>query len=311
MNASDLSGLNSSNMNWKLNEEREIAFQFHRLINEYRAQNKLQALSWNDTLWLAARNHNLWMQKEKKLSHRESSKNEFYTGEKPSERLKYVYSHPLFFDWNGENCLYIGGYTSPIRVAPEAIALEIFNDWKNSSGHNQNMLNKTHQNHGFSIFIDQNGTLWATDLFGTSRYYSTKNNVDFGRLDNPKLKTDQGIKLLKIVKFLYAQEGIEKIPINDVWHHEAQNQLSGFIFNERDSIIQYEYHKRIERPVLPFFKKQSINVFMYVQKTKNYHEEHLSRLFLPNKFSKVGYSAMKLKRNSEDYIVIARISADD
>lgn len=146
--------------------EREIALHFHQLINDYRSKKRLNVLIWDDTLWLAARNHNLWMQKQNKLSHQQTLKNEFYSGKNPEERLLFVDSEYPRNKWNGENCLYIGGYSIPLNTSTEDVAKEIFNDWKKSTGHNQNMLKSSHISHGMSIFIDNKGKLWATDLFG-------------------------------------------------------------------------------------------------------------------------------------------------
>ena len=41
--------------------ERLAAFYFHENINEYRKASNKGKLVWDDTLWLASRNHCVWM----------------------------------------------------------------------------------------------------------------------------------------------------------------------------------------------------------------------------------------------------------
>ncbi|EPD32925.1 hypothetical protein HMPREF9306_01233 [Propionimicrobium lymphophilum ACS-093-V-SCH5] len=53
------------------------------------------------------------------------------------------------------------------RGTPRDMAVGLFNMWKNSPGHNANMLSNTKNHAAIGVFIDSNGTYWAT-----SRSYS-------------------------------------------------------------------------------------------------------------------------------------------
>src|ERR1044071_5443656 len=66
--------------------ERMAAYLFHQKINSYRAAKQLNTLAWDDTLWLAARNHTQWMNTNSKLSHEENSNSTGFTGKSPGDR---------------------------------------------------------------------------------------------------------------------------------------------------------------------------------------------------------------------------------
>lgn len=60
--------------------ERLAAIYFHEQINKYRASKLKKKLGWNDTLWLAARNHCSWMMENNKLSHEEKKEQNYLMG---------------------------------------------------------------------------------------------------------------------------------------------------------------------------------------------------------------------------------------
>lgn len=150
--------------------ERRAAFLFHQKINEYRLSKSIAALEWDDTLWLASRNHNLWMLKNDKLSHDETKGTPAFTAASPGGRYLYVTSDKGKTQWSGENALYnySAWGSSAIEIA-ERIAQASFNQWKASPGHNENMLNPDSYMHGVAFNID-GGTAWATDLFARKPY---------------------------------------------------------------------------------------------------------------------------------------------
>lgn len=307
---SDLNEINSSE-SASIKEERAIALAFHQLINDYRISNKLKTILWDDTLWLVARNHNLWMSKTQKLSHLQNVNNDFFTGKEPEERLRFVNKQIIYNNWNGENCLYFDGFTSPIQISHENAAKDIFELWRNSAGHNNNMLKASHQSHGLSVYIDNGGRLWATDLFGIQWLDNSASNNKLAYAINgkpSKLNKDASIPL-NIIKLLYSNEGIYKIPTNDIWHEEARAVLQNIKLPENDSIIQFEYQKRIEKPLFPLFKKQHANCYIYYKKLSEYNIDVVAKLFQPNLFEKVGYASRLFNSKGDKYIIIARISA--
>ena len=153
--------------NKQLQLERMTAFAFHQLLNEYRASKKLKTIYWDDKLWLAARNHNLYLINcSKHLTHSESAKCHFFTGSQPENRVHFVTHHSRDFINTGyENCY------GNVKADPDFEYLETsydlsweemlekakweaedaFEAWKSSMGHNMNMLNTEHLAHGTSF----------------------------------------------------------------------------------------------------------------------------------------------------------------
>lgn len=89
------------------------------LINDYRTQNGKNALIMDSKLNAASCNHSIWMNSTKNLSH---------TGENDCS------------PW--DRCAKVGSSCDAENIAmnPNPSALNIFTQWKNSSGHNANML---------------------------------------------------------------------------------------------------------------------------------------------------------------------------
>ncbi|MCA6361833.1 MAG: CAP domain-containing protein [Bacteroidetes bacterium] len=153
--------------------ERLAALKFHTLLNAYRRENKLDTLRFNDTLWLASRNHNIWMIANKQLSHSEEKDTPSFTGEDPGDRYEFVAKDKANCSWTGENCLYNFSYGSTIEKAADNIARSAISQWKASPGHNANMLRERHRQHGVAFNIGEDGRCWGTDLFTDGPYYST------------------------------------------------------------------------------------------------------------------------------------------
>jgi uncharacterized protein YkwD len=153
--------------------ERLAALKFHQLINAYRLENKLDTLRFNDTLWHAARNHNIWMIANNELSHVEEKETPSFTGEDPGDRYAYVVNDHVNCSWTGENCLYNHAYISTINESIERIANAAIAQWKASPGHNANMLRERHWQHGVAFSISKDGRCWATDLFTGEPSFTT------------------------------------------------------------------------------------------------------------------------------------------
>ena len=99
------------------------------LINAFRKKNNLNALEWNESLAKAARYHAKDMQKDGYFEHESYD----IVAGKLKKTLKTFDRVRLFLDKglfaNSEN----------IGTGQET-AKEMFNDWKNSTGHRKNML---------------------------------------------------------------------------------------------------------------------------------------------------------------------------
>ncbi len=156
--------------------ERMAALEFHKLINKYRTENGLSTIKWNETLWIATINHNKWMTKTGTLSHHQTTNNKYFTGKSPGDRLSYAQAGNSHYGWSGENALY--NYSSTGKTKEEIaknIAQKSFTQWKNSPGHNENMLSKRHGSHGVAFAIN-GSVVWGTDLFSSYGYENNPNN---------------------------------------------------------------------------------------------------------------------------------------
>ena len=168
--------------------ERMVSFHFHQLINEYRMSKGKSTIYWDDKLWLAARNHNVYLLKNNKnLSHSETNSKYYYTGSQPENRVNYVLYYSNEFNMAGyENCA-VNGEMIPNSYDFNAygefqldhlvdqvkrLAEEMFEMWKNSPGHNQNMLDSEHLAHGTSIIFGEHAQYGTSIFMPNQKYYS-------------------------------------------------------------------------------------------------------------------------------------------
>lgn len=176
--------------------ERMASYHFHQLVNQYRVSKRKKTIYWDDKLWLAARNHNVFMvQNLKHLSHSESKSKPYATGRYPEDRMEYVTYGSREFRFGGfENCAVSGGMvpgsmdltvfrgeTIDDLIDMAIDAAEVFFDiWKHSPGHNANMLEEDHLAHGTSIIFGEVSE-YATSVFTQKqKYYAPDDlNVDF------------------------------------------------------------------------------------------------------------------------------------
>lgn len=166
--------------------ERMAAFHFHQLLNQYRTEKRKKTVYWDDKLWMAARNHNIYLvQNNKHLSHTESSNKPYFTGREPQNRMEYVTYGSREYKFGGfENCA-VSGEMEPGSMdlnyfngmswddmTETAIyaAEEMFEMWQSSMGHNQNMLNPDHLAHGTSIVFTPSAD-YATSVFAQKQKY--------------------------------------------------------------------------------------------------------------------------------------------
>jgi hypothetical protein len=149
--------------------ERLAALEFHQIINDYRISKGIKPIEWNEVLWIASRNHCIWMKKAKNLSHEQKPNTALFTGHSPGERYNYAAGGESTFSWSGENALYnYSAIGSTIEEIAKEIARSSFSQWKNSPGHNKNMLGQSHGMHGAAFIIGEN-KVWGTDLFASCR----------------------------------------------------------------------------------------------------------------------------------------------
>ena len=129
---------------------------FFTLINDYRAANGVGRLLLSDTISEACTRHNLDMGKYAFFDHTSLASDYFPVGSSPWDRMAAVgYGYDTY---KGENIA--AGYTT---------ASAVFQAWKNSAGHNANMLNPNFKVIGISMDTvagSPYGTYWTTDFGG-------------------------------------------------------------------------------------------------------------------------------------------------
>ena len=204
--------------------ERTAALEFHKLINQYRSENDLNTIKWNETLWIATQNHNLWMSKTGKLSHHQTTNNKYFSGDSPGDRLNYAAGGDATISWSGENALYNYSHrgTTKDEIAKN-IAKSSFKQWKNSPGHNENMLGKRHGSHGVAFKIN-GGVVWGTDLFSSSgKDYTPTPSIFYARQETksstPKPRTKR-FSTAKNRRLVYEEV---KTNLNDELNLKAKN----------------------------------------------------------------------------------------
>ena len=150
--------------------ERQAAYLFHQKINAYRVSKKLTALQWDDTLWLAARNHSAWMMNTGEFMHEEKKGTPGYTGMSPGNRYAFVTSEKGKTQWCGENILSnSSAYGQTANEIAERVAQYSLEQWQKSPGHNENMLYESAYLHGTAFKI-KSGQVWATQILAREPY---------------------------------------------------------------------------------------------------------------------------------------------
>lgn len=183
--------------------ERLAAFEFHHLLNNYRKQQRKQALDFDEIMWIAARNHNLYMKAAGDLTHREnmnqSNLSQFTTGNYPSERVDFAAADKeVYISSGGENCLYNYSFygNNYVEIAKN-MALAAFNQWKGSKGHHENMLTTDYKKHGIAFTYD-GSTVWATNVFSRGIFYKGNEIVADTKVPAPATSTKTTTKPKRI-----------------------------------------------------------------------------------------------------------------
>jgi uncharacterized protein YkwD len=245
--------------------ERLAAKEFHKLINEYRVENNLTTISWDETLWIACRNHNSWMAESNNLSHHQTNKNKNFTGINPSDRFNYAAGGRANNSWSGENALY--NYSANGKTIAEIaknIAETSFTQWKNSPGHNENMLESRHAMHGVA-FILNGGKVWGTDLFASGNiYYQPNDNEPKYAATKTTIKTVRfsPTKTLKIIsadvtKQVASSQTLKakNINTNGEAYKQAHNLLAKRIKTNNNGVLLEEQDNTRTKGFLGLFAK--------------------------------------------------------
>ncbi|MCO6494660.1 MAG: CAP domain-containing protein [Bacteroidetes bacterium] len=300
--------------------ERVAALEFHNLINRYRTENKMDTLGWDETFWLASRNHSLYMAKNPNyFSHNETNGLSYFSGIDPTARLAYVDGNTSTRFYTNENILQNNintSLTNNIQIAKQ-MALDAFNQWKESPGHNKNMLS-ARGFHGVAFVI--NGTLfYATDLFGKKLANSTNLkdmslSFEFNQQEPEKLNVVKaGKEVLELIeqKIFAENESIEKSKeLTETAKYYVQDRIDGRGSNmERDSFSAInikEKRKYTQVEMFVFISKEEAQF-----KIETIAEELYKKLITDNEIVLDDFRSMgmivKVKRKKgkiESYVIL-------
>ncbi len=133
------------------------------LINDYRVSLRVTQLEKDVILQKAAKDHAICIAKKQSLTHEQSDPNK----KLPKDRVYFYKGND--FVLVGENLLFTGIkdkiYT---ETDLDALALKIFNLWKNSPNHLKIMSNKKFFYTGFGFHLDwTNKKIFVAQVFGT------------------------------------------------------------------------------------------------------------------------------------------------
>lgn len=200
--------------------ERLAALKFHKLINKYRKENKIDTLAWDDTLWLASRNHTIWMGENAKLSHTQTENTKYFTGKGPGDRYNYATANKGGSSWSGENALYnYNDAGSSVEEISETMANAAFRQWKDSPGHDQNMRAPQSHSHGVAFYLEPDGPVWATDLFSYKKF-----DADFPWVKSDLALLEKEASSAEVKSIKTKTEPVKKIRIKDA-HQLSENLL--------------------------------------------------------------------------------------
>lgn len=159
--------LKQSAVDSSLKLEYLTSYHFHTLLNEYRIKKKLKTFNWDDTLWLAARNHTVWMAENNRLTHTQRKGSRFFSGTSYTNRIEFIDGGNRTSNTSGENALYnfVECSECDLETKAKKVAEICFNQWRTSQGHHQNMINREFVLHAVAFIFDEDDKVWATDLF--------------------------------------------------------------------------------------------------------------------------------------------------
>ena len=126
------------------------------LVNNHRASNGVKALILDATIEKCSTEKSKHMVDNDYFDHYYNGK--LYWQDKPAYKNAGICA---------ENIAY--NFTSTGKVTKEEIenvAEVLFTQWKNSAGHNANMLNSSYTRFGFGAYVKDNGAIYATQEFG-------------------------------------------------------------------------------------------------------------------------------------------------
>jgi len=139
-----------------------LKIKLSKIINDHRKSLKIKELSSDVNLKKAAINQSIYLLKTKKLSHQQID----IKFKNPIDRVEFYAGKT--FDLVGENILFTSIEDKKYSDRDlDKLATQLFQQWKNSSGHYKNMIHKEYDTGEIEFAIDYKiNRLYATQVFG-------------------------------------------------------------------------------------------------------------------------------------------------
>lgn len=131
--------------------EEQVEAAMHDAVNEIRVRKGLNRLAFNDRIAEVARGHSRDMAENDFLDHVSSD------GRSIRDRYQEA---DITCDVYAENVLYLPAGDDPTDTATEAV-----DNWMDSSGHREHILDERWSGHGIGVVVDDSGRLYATQNF--------------------------------------------------------------------------------------------------------------------------------------------------
>ena len=132
----------------------------HELVNDYREQNSLQKLSWDEDLASIARNYSETLSRMGYLSHTGPRGGNFSTRYAQAGYNCSIQTTSGYTYFGGENLFYISYFGGDNQTAYETV-----DSWMNSPGHRSNILSGIWGREGIGAYISENGKVYVTQNF--------------------------------------------------------------------------------------------------------------------------------------------------
>lgn len=149
-----------------IEQEEIINQEVFNQTNDFRIQNNVAALKIDPDLEVAAKLQSDYSADKKELSHTQSNNSSYST---PIKRVSMVKTgNDKTFYSVGENATFtfIESDQETDSKHLNEIAREIFESWKYSEGHRENMLNPNFKYYGFAVTVrEDSGIIYAIQVF--------------------------------------------------------------------------------------------------------------------------------------------------
>ncbi len=222
-----------------VNEQKKLSMYVITSVNKLRNKHSSSALKYNDTLFQAAEFHSKYMLSNKILSHNQKT-------------AKYKTPYARVQEFNGTAFQTVGEniYQSKAQRFPleendlKKLAEEIFEGWKNSEAHYENMINSEYTHAALAFAVNKDGVFYVTHVFGRKGFVveGQLSNDAFGIKKAPQNCGDSYKAFLNIVMNLANNTEVSG---NDIILYASNlDVLKKIVNSPTDGIVIDLIHKK-------------------------------------------------------------------